>query len=80
MSRKTKTAKEVHAAKLQIQRNMSASAAMAVRAVPVETWSARMPAYCYTAACPDPKLREPIWRRGGKGAGQKDFGAVHRCM
>lgn len=26
---------------------------------PAQTWSARMPAYTYTAACPDPELREP---------------------
>lgn len=23
-----------------------------------ETWSAQMPAYCYTALCPEPELRE----------------------
>lgn len=26
---------------------------------PVQTWSARMPAYTYTAACSDPGKREP---------------------
>lgn len=30
---------------------------------PERTWAMDMPAYCYTPACPDPKLREPIWRR-----------------
>lgn len=30
---------------------------------PERTWSMDMPAYCYTPACPDPDLREPIWRR-----------------
>lgn len=24
------------------------------------TWSARMPAYCYTDICPEPRLREPL--------------------
>ncbi|WP_373264531.1 hypothetical protein [Hungatella hathewayi] len=30
---------------------------------PERTWAMDMPACCYTPACPDPKLREPIWRR-----------------
>ncbi|MFR1454899.1 MAG: hypothetical protein ACLSUK_22560 [Hungatella sp.] len=30
---------------------------------PERTWAMDKPAYCYTAACPDPKLRKPIWRR-----------------
>ena len=68
LSGKRKSAKEVHTVKLQIQRAMLASAAVAVAAPPVATWSATKPAYCYTAACPVPWLRAPIWRRGGGGA------------
>ena len=34
---------------------------------PERTWDMDKPAYCYTAACPDPKLREPIWRRNKHG-------------
>lgn len=30
---------------------------------PKRPWAMDVPAYCYTAACPDPKLREPIWGR-----------------
>ena len=30
---------------------------------PERTWAMDEPAYCYTSACPDPELREPIWRR-----------------
>lgn len=30
---------------------------------PERTWAMDKPAYCYTELCPDPKLREPIWRR-----------------
>ncbi|MGI5947751.1 MAG: hypothetical protein ACOX8K_10135 [Lachnospiraceae bacterium] len=31
---------------------------MILRPIP-DTWSARMPAYCYTELCPDAELREP---------------------
>lgn len=31
---------------------------MILRPMP-DTWSARMPAYCYTELCPDAELREP---------------------
>ncbi len=34
---------------------------------PERTWSMDKPAYCYTPACPDPKLRAPIWRRNKHG-------------
>ena len=33
---------------------------------PERTWAMDKPAYCYTPACPDPKLREPIWRRNSR--------------
>jgi len=36
-----------------------------VKAPPVETFSARMPAYTYTSLCPDPKLRKPPRKRKG---------------
>lgn len=31
---------------------------MSLRPLP-DTWSAQMPAYCYTALCPDAALRQP---------------------
>lgn len=31
---------------------------MILRPMP-DTWSARMPAYCYTVLCPDTDLRQP---------------------
>ena len=37
------------------------------------TWSARMPAYCYTELCPDPALRRAPGRRGWKCQRQKDI-------
>lgn len=63
MSRKRKTSKEVRCVKLQVRSITQAEADAAAAAPPVENWSATMPAYCYTAACPDPELREPIWKR-----------------
>ena len=80
LSRKRKSAKEVHTAKLQIQQAMLASAAVVVTAPPVMMWSATMPAYCYTPACPVHSLREPIRRRGGGAVGQEDIGAIHRRL
>lgn len=36
---------------------------------PVETFSARMPAYTYTSLCPDPKLRKSPGKRKESEAG-----------
>ena len=37
---------------------------------PERTWAMDKPAYCYTAACPDPRLRKPIRKRtGGEAVG-----------
>lgn len=57
MSRKRKTSKEVRNVKLQIQSITQAEADAAATAPPVKNWSATMPAYCYTAACPIKELR-----------------------
>lgn len=70
MSKKRKTAKEVHTIKLQIRRGLLASAAMAEKEPAVNTWSACMPAYCYTSACPIPALRVPA-RKVKKESGEK---------
>lgn len=43
---------------------------MILRPIP-DTWSARMPAYCYTALCPDAELREPPKRQKGEEHGQE---------
>lgn len=43
----------------QAQRNTTAEAAIAVKAQPATTFSAKNPAYTYTSLCPDPARREP---------------------
>ncbi|WP_455438039.1 hypothetical protein [Hungatella hathewayi] len=70
MRRKRKSSKEVHATKLQIQSITQAEADAAAAAPPVKNWSATMPAYCYTAACPVKELRIPA-RLQKKESGEK---------
>ena len=55
--------KEEHAINLQSAQARAAKQEYILKGPRPETHSATMPAYCYTAMCPDPKLREPIWRR-----------------
>ena len=55
--------KEEHAMALQSAQARAAKQEYILKGPRPETHSATMPAYCYTPACPDPKLREPIWRR-----------------
>ncbi len=50
--------KAIRADKAMALRAKAATAAEALREPPPDTWSAIMPAYCYTALCPDPDLRE----------------------
>lgn len=58
-----KESKAARADKAIINRARAAAAASAVQEPPPDTWSATMPAYCYTALCPDPELREAPKRK-----------------
>ena len=49
--------KKQHAAVLVKQQAMAAKVEMMLREPPPKTWSARMPAYCFTELCPDRELR-----------------------
>ncbi len=49
--------KKQHAEVLQKQQAMAAKVEMMLREPPPKTWSARMPAYCFTELCPDWELR-----------------------
>ena len=55
--------KEEHAIALQSAQARAAKQEYILKGSRPETHSATMPAYCYTPACPDQKLREPIWMR-----------------
>lgn len=57
--RKKADSKQVKANKVLRLSAVAASAESAIKEPPPNTWSARMPAYTYTVACPDPELREP---------------------
>lgn len=49
--------KKQHAAVLVKQQAMAAKMELMLREPRPKTWSARMPAYCYTELCVDPGLR-----------------------
>ena len=55
-----KDSKAIRADKAMAIRAKAATAAEALRELPPDTWSATMPAYCYTMLCPDPVLRQPL--------------------
>jgi hypothetical protein len=55
-----KDSKAIRADKAMAIRAKAATAAEALRELPPDTWSATMPAYCYTMLCPDPELRQPL--------------------
>lgn len=57
-----------HAAALQVDKIMRTNAALAEGSGPVRTWSATMPAYCFTELCADPGLRR------GPGGKEEDDG------
>lgn len=52
-----KSNKAKRADKLSVQHAKDAAYSQEIKERP-STWSARMPAYCYTELCPDPALRE----------------------
>ena len=52
-----KESKAARADKAMTIRAKAAAAASAVKESPPDTWSANMPAHCYTVLCPDPELR-----------------------
>ena len=60
-----KSNKAKRADKLRTQHAKAAAYSQEIKARPA-TWSARMPAYCYTELCPDPALRRAPGRRGWK--------------
>ena len=52
--------KVIRADKAMALRAKAATAAEALREPPPDTWSATMPAYCYTMLCSDRELRQPL--------------------
>ena len=58
-----KTSKEDRATKASINSILQAEAATAIKAPPVMTFSATMPAYTYTSLCSDPKRRKSLRKR-----------------
>lgn len=54
-----KSSKDCRAQKNSVNRRLQAEADEAIKAPPVMTFSAQMPAYTYTGLCPVPDLRIP---------------------
>lgn len=52
-----KESKTLRSQRAALQRHKAAAAEPMPGEPPVNTWSARMPAYCYTALCPVAELR-----------------------
>nr|WP_304058361.1 hypothetical protein [Enterocloster clostridioformis] len=57
--RKKADSKQAKANKVLRASAVAALAELAIREPPPDTWSARMPPFTYTAACPVPELRRP---------------------
>lgn len=57
--RKKADSKQAKANKVLRASAVAALAESAIREPPPDTWSARMPPFTYTVACPVPELRRP---------------------
>ena len=75
-----KSSKDFCARKNSVNRRLRAEADAAIKAPPVETFSARMPAYTYTGLCPDPKLRRPPGPRPEHPKGAQPIKAEKICL
>lgn len=53
-----KSSKDCRADRASVNSRIQAEADAAIKAPPVMSFSAQMPAYTYTSLCPDPKLRK----------------------
>lgn len=52
-----KSSKDCRAGRASVNSRIQAEADAAIKAPPVMSFSAQMPAYTYTSLCPDPKRR-----------------------
>ncbi|MEY8357054.1 hypothetical protein AALB39_27435 [Lachnospiraceae bacterium 54-53] len=58
-----KSSKEHKGQLARREKALQAETATMIKAPPVETFSAQMPAFTYTSLCLDPELREPLVKR-----------------
>ena len=58
-----KSSKDCRADRASVNSRIQAEADEAIKAPPVMSFSAQMPAYTYTSLCPDPKRRKPPVRK-----------------
>lgn len=58
-----KSSKDCRANKASVNSRIQAEADEAIKAPPVMSFSAQMPAYTYTRLCPDSKRRKPPARK-----------------
>jgi len=58
-----KSSKDCRADRASVNSRIQAEADAAIKAPPVMSFSAQMPAYTYTSLCSDPKRRKPPARK-----------------
>lgn len=71
-----KSSKDCRANKDSVNSRLQAEADAAIKAPPVMSFSARMPAYTYTSLCPDPKLRKSPRQKPEHPQGINPFGST----
>jgi len=58
-----KSSKDCRADRASVNSRIQAEADAAIKAPPVMSFSAQMPAYAYTSLCPDPKRRKTLRKK-----------------
>jgi len=58
-----KSSKDCRADRASVNSRIQAEVDEAIKAPPLISFSAQMPAYAYTSLCPDPKRRKPPARK-----------------
>ena len=58
-----KSSKDCRADRASVNSRLQAEADAAIKAPPVMSFSARMPAFLFTSLCSDPKCRKPLARK-----------------
>lgn len=71
-----KSSKDCRAQKASVNSRIQAEADAAIKAPPVMTHSARMPAYTYTSLCSDRSLRKPLRQKPKHPQGIHPFGGT----
>ncbi|WP_124065726.1 hypothetical protein [Clostridium sp. E02] len=75
-----KSSKEQREEKVKREKALQAEMAVAIKAPPVMSFSARMPAYTYTSLCSDPKLKKSPEHRSNHPEGIQPVVTEKLCL